>query len=309
MKKSRNLLPLVLLAAALMAVALTIPAAAQVPVLELEQELDFDDPEAWAMKYFASASLLTGLGAVERRSPGAVELGFELLQIPDLDPEQRTVGFGGFKEEDLNRTPVWGRLRVMVGLPQGFGLVLGWVPPVEIDGVKANLLSLAVEKVLFERERWALGLRIYGQTGETTGDLTCSAGGDERFPPGSAENPFGCEGPSSDEVTLDHLGIELVASHRPRGKRAPVLHFGASVNSLDLEFQVDAQTFGFRDRTRLLADGDTVAFTAGATWDLAPKTRLGLELFYTGLDVERRGQEKESDSLFNLRALVRYRLR
>jgi len=309
MKHFRGPLPLSFLAVALTVVVLAFPVAAQLPVLELEQELGFDDPEAWAMKYFASASLFTALGPVERRPTGAVDLGLEVLQIPDLDREQRTVGFGGFKEEDLNRSPVWGRVRVALGLPRGFALVLGWVPPVEIDGVEGNLLSLAVEKVLFERQRWTLGLRVYGQSGEVTGDLTCSAGGEERFPPGSPENPFGCEAPSSDEVTLDLLGLELVASYRPTGKRAPVLHFGVSVNSLDLEFQVEAQTFGFLDRTRLLADGDTTAFTAGATWNLAQKTRLGLELFYSGLDIERRGQESENDPLFNLRALVRYRLR
>lgn len=306
---NKDLLPLLFVIAVVIAATLACPAGAQLPVLEVEQHLDFDEPEAWALKYFASASLLTGLGAVERRPPGAVELGLELLQIPDLDREQRTVGFGGFKEEDLNRTPVWGRLRVVVGLPGGFTLGLGWVPPVELDGVEAHLISLAIEKVLFEGSRGTLGIRVYGQSGEVRGDFTCSAGGDERFPPGSAENPFGCEGPSNDEVTLDVLGLELVAGYQPGGARAPVLHFGASVNSLDLAFQVEARTFGFLDRTRLLADGETLAFTTGATWQLAQKTRLGLELFYSGLDVERRGQAEENDPLFHLRALVRYRVR
>ena len=35
--------------------------------IDIVQELDFDDPEAWAMKFFTSASLLTSLGGVEKR--------------------------------------------------------------------------------------------------------------------------------------------------------------------------------------------------------------------------------------------------
>ncbi len=283
--------------------------AQEPPVFEIVQELDFDEPEAWAMKYFTSASLMTSLGPVESLEPWTVDLGLELLQIPHLDQEQRTVGFGGFKEEDLNRSPVSARLRLALGLPGRLNLVLGLTPPVEVDGIEANLFSLALERALVDRDRWGLGLRAYGQVGEAEGDLTCTAGGDEQFPPGSPENPFGCEAPSNDTVTLEYTGVELNAHYRPRGSRAPVIHAGVAFNQLDMEFQVDALTFGFRDRTLQLAEGDTVSWTLGATWGLSTKTRLGLELFYSALDVQRIGQETENDPLLHLRAMVRYRLR
>ena len=284
------------------------PAMAQ-DVIEIRQQLDFDEPEAWAMKYFTSASLLTSLGAVEALPAGAVELGLEAMQIPHLDREQRAVGFGGFKEEDLNRSPAWGRLRARVGLPQRFALILGWVPPAEIDGLEANLLALGIEKVLLERESWTLGLRAYGQSGDTRGDLTCTAGGDEASPPGSPENPFGCEAPSADTVTMEYVGVELVGAYRLAGARAPTLHLGISGNRMNMEFQVDARTFGVRDRTLLLADGETVSIHGGATWDLKKATRLGLEVFYSPLSVHRQGQSREDDSLLHLRAQLRFRLR
>ena len=287
---------------------LAVQVSAQLPVLEFEQELDFDEPEAWAMKYFASASLLTSLGPVVATEAGQIDLGLELLEIPRLSQEERTVGFGGFKEEDLNRSPVWARFRLRLGLPRGFGLTLGWAPPVEVDGVEANLASLALEKSLWQNHRWGLGLRAYGQVGQAEGDFTCAAGGDERFPPGSPENPFGCEAPSEDQVDLDYFGLELVGHYRLAGSRSPTLHFGISWNSLDLTFQVEAQTFGFLDRTRLLADGETVALNAGATWKLSKPTQLGLELFYSSLEVDR-GVGEQNDPLFNVRALLSYRLR
>jgi len=292
----------------LLMLCLTSPVTAQT-LIDFQDQLDFDEPEAWAMKYFTSISLLTSLGAVEVLEPGALELGLEAMQIPHLDQEQRTVGFGGFKEEDLNRSPASGRLRLRVGLPRRFSLTLGWVPPVEVSGLKSNLLSLAIDKVLLEREAWSLGVRAYGQVGESSGDLTCTAGGDERFPPGSAENPFGCLEPSSDEVTMEYFGLEVFGAYRLTGKYAPTLHLGIAGNRLDMEFQVDARTFNFLDRSLLMADGETFSINGGATWKLKEKTRLGVEVFYSPLSVERMGQEREDDSLFHLRGQLRFRLR
>ena len=83
--------------------------AQRTEVLDIVDPLDFDEPEAWALKYFTAVSLLTSLGGVEVREPWSIEVGLELTSVPHLDREQRTVGFGGFKEEDLNRSPVSAR--------------------------------------------------------------------------------------------------------------------------------------------------------------------------------------------------------
>ena len=269
------------------------------------QELDFEDPEAWAMTFFTSATLQTGLGTVPERRRGEVTLGLELLTIPHLDTEQRTVGFGGFKEEDLNRSPVWARLRAEFGLGGGWGAVLGWAPPVELDGIKASLVSLAIEKSIMRRGPWTVGLRLYGQIGSAEGDLTCTEGGDELFPPGSAMNPFGCEAPSEDEIEMHYMGAELVAGYRPEGSRW-TLHGGVSANHLDMELQVDARTFGFIDRSLLLADGDTVGLTLGVTRQTGSRGELGAEVFYSPLDVVRFGVG-ESDDLLHLRLIWRWK--
>jgi hypothetical protein len=80
-------------------------------------ELDWDRPEAWAMKYFNSVSILTGLGPPRARETWSFEIGLELDTIPRLDEDQRRVGFGGLKVEDLNRLPVFFRPRLTIGLP------------------------------------------------------------------------------------------------------------------------------------------------------------------------------------------------
>ena len=148
---------------------------ASAQVLSFTENLEFDRPEAWAMKYFTSLSLLTEFGAPADLPPAGVELGFEGGWVPTLSPAERQVGFEGTKVEDLNRTSVIGRLRVAVGLPRHYRITFGYTPPVRLSGVKPNLFSISVGKVIRAQRTWGLGIRLSGQVGYTEGDLTCTA--------------------------------------------------------------------------------------------------------------------------------------
>lgn len=293
----------------LMLAAFSTPSSARAqeiyaPVIELED----DAPETWALRYFTSASLFTGAGSAETRDPGSIGIALETIWVPSLDQEQRTVGYGGLKEEELNRSPVWARLRATVALPAGFAVELGIIPPVEIDGVKANLFALALSRQIVERGPFALGLRLHLQRGKAQGDFTCKEGEDHLFPPGSEQNAFGCEAPSKDEVSLDSTGLELSASLDLEGKK-PTLHAALSYNRIDVDFQVDALTFGINDRSLLKNEGDTLTFAAGATWQVGARASLGFEALYAPLDIKRPGQEREDDPLLHARALLRIPLR
>ena len=278
-------------------------------VLEGTEVIDFDRPEAWALKYFASASLLTDLGPPRALEPGQVELALELVWIPSLSEEQRRVGFYGTKVEDLNRSPVLPRPRLIVGLPAKLTLEVAWVPPVEIDRVRSNLLSLAIARPIVDRERWVLGVRAYGQIGESEGDFTCPED-EASIEPGEPGNEFGCEEPSEDTVTLNYLGLGLTGGYRLSSPRDAAFHLGVYANYLDLEFQVDALTFGFRDRTRLVTDGFTFSVSGGFSWEALKNTRLAIEAFYSPLQVQRSPDgSTDNDPLFNIRAMIGYRFR
>jgi hypothetical protein len=271
------------------------------------EEIPFDRPESWALKYFAAVSTFTPLGAPETLEPWSVDLAFELDWIPSLSEAERTVGFNGTKVEDLNKLPALGRPRVKVGLPAGFAAELSWVPPLEVDGVKANLLAVALERPLVVREGWSLGLRAYGQLGEVEGDFTCPEDV-AALPPGSTGNPYGCEAPSSDASTLDEVGLAVTGGFGLGGGGR--LHYGVGATYNDLEFQVDAITYGYHDQSHLLTDGWTGWVSFGAGWPLGRDLWLGGEVFYTPLEVVRPpAAESQNDPLFNLRAVLRYRLR
>lgn len=300
----RRAAPLAVLAALLVAGA----APGQTRIAP-EEELDFDRPEAWAMKWFGSVVVMTGLGGPPDLPPGGFELAFEGGWIPHLSQEERTVGFLGNKEEDLNRSPVFGRLRLSAGLPGRFTLTAGWVPPVEVDGATPHLLALSLGRPLLERRSFRLDARLTAQGGSFEGDFTCpedivAAGNDREV------NPFNCLEPSDDEMTVRTAGLELAGSWRLA--RAPRWTPYASLAGhwFDNEFQVRARYGTIVDRTVLLSDGTTLAATAGLGYEASERTRLAAELFYSPLDVVRdpdRGSE--NDALFNARVLLGYRLR
>jgi hypothetical protein len=229
--------------------------------------------------------------------------------VPHLSTHQRTVGFGGLKPEDLNRLPVLVRPRITIGLPHRFSIEAGWVPPVEIDGIEPNIFSLALEHVFYVGGSWSLAGRLYGQVGGAEGDLTCSEE-DASHPPASPENLFGCRAPSNDEATFDHAAFHLGAGYQVKGSGGPTLLFGGSVIRHDLEFQVDALTFGVRDRSLLLAEGTTWTLDTGLSIPAGDRTQIGIEVLWSPLEVVRPpNTTAENDDLWHLKGVLRYRVR
>lgn len=296
-----HFLPIVLTLLIALAGAGTAPAQ----IIDDVEELDWDRPEAWAMKYFNSVSLLTGLGPPRVREAWSFEIGLELDAIPRLDEDQRRVGFGGAKVEDLNRMPAFFRPRLTIGLPAKWSLDLAYVPPLEVRGVKSHLFALGLERPVYSTGPWTLGIRLYGQIGEIESDFTCSAE-EASHPPGPPDNIWGCEAPSEDVVTLNYVGAAFTGGYR---YRKTDFHWGLAANYMDMEFQVDALTFGLIDRSLLLADGWTWSLNGGASWFLGGRTSLAVELFYSPLSVLRPpSTSTENDPLLNLRTMLRFDL-
>jgi hypothetical protein len=282
-------------------------AASAQGVIDATEELDFDRTEAWAMKYFASLMLFTGLGVPERMGSGATALGFEGGFVPQLSEEQRRVGFDGTKVEDLNRTRFFGRLRGTVGLSEEYSLELAYLPPIDVGGTKPHLFAAAVGRPFTLSEGWELGLRGYGQLGTIRGDITCTA--DEASAGDDLElNPFLCRAPSNDAMKQRLLGAELTAGYLSDSRFRP--HFGVGINYMDLEFQVDAEYADAIDRTLQLTNGTTVSLVGGLTYVPAEKWRITGEVFYSWLSVVRPPQtSSHNDGLLNVRFLVSYRIR
>jgi hypothetical protein len=298
----RILLPAVTL------VAVSLPLCAQT-VIDTREGIDFNRPEAWAMKRSASLTLLTSLAPPRPRSAGVFELALDLGWNPSLSEDERRVGFNGTKVESIDRLQAIPRVRATVGLGWDLSLDIAYTPPVEIEDLEPNLLTAALERPVFQGDRWVFGARIYGQMGTVVGDVTC-AGEEAALPPGGPGNPFGCQEASNDEVTLDYAGVALTGGYLLSERWDANLHFALMATAMDLEFQVDALLFDLRDRTVLATDGWTYAALAGFSWKPSGVSRLAVEAFYTPLDVVRPpSTSTQNDGLFNLRAMFGYIIR
>lgn len=270
------------------------------------EDLEFDRPEAWAMKYYASLSLLTSMGVPERMEAGAIDLGFEGGIVPQLSDDQRRVGFNGTKLENLNRTHFIGRVRAHIGLPASLRLELAYLPPLDVGGVEPNLFAIGVGRAFALTESFQLGARGYFQTGTIRGDITCgedeAAAGDDLV-----LNPFECRAPSNDELRQRVGGGEITAGYVLDDKWRP--YAGLALNYLDLEFQVDAVYGELEDRVLELTDGTTVSVTGGVQFVASEKWRFTGEAFYSWLSVARPDTSSANDGFLNARFLVTYRLR
>lgn len=279
--------------------------------LDTREELARSRPEAWAQRWFAAALAPSGFGPAEAGRWRELDLAIDLASLPTLTREQRTVGFGGTKLEDLNRSPLVARPRARIGLPAGFALDASWLPPVEIDGARGNLFALGLSRPLLEREGWRLTSRLWLQTGALEGDFVCPRAAAEAGDDAEA-NPYACAEASEDRMELDQAGLELALAWTPRSRPALDTWFAFSTRSLDSSFVVDARWSGIDDHSRLDYDGIDWGLAAGLAWRARAGWRTAAELRWTPLEVRRPsdgGGGASDDPLLHFLATVAYRLR
>jgi hypothetical protein len=278
------------------------------------QHLDFDRPEAWALKYFTSSTLMNGLQPpeplFERRGAGSITVGLEMGWLPRLNADRARVGFTGRKEEDVNKIPGIARPVIRVGLPWRFSVIAAPTLPVEVSGVRPRLFALGVERPIFERDQWNLGWRVYGQTGSVKAAFTCPSKA-LAYPARSPQNPSGCVAESDDSAYLRYAGAELHFAHRIPGAPRLTPHIAGAINYINSAFQVNAPLQNDRvDHSRLATHGKTFSGSAGVSYMLTERFGLTVDAFYTPLSVRRvSGGPRTNDGLFNLRALLSYALR
>lgn len=273
-------------------------------VVHDDEKLTADRPEAWAMNYMAASTFMTAFGETPALAPGHWNAALDLGEIPSLSRSQRQVGLHGIKIEDLNKSPVFGRLRLALGLPAEWIAEFGYTPPLAINGTRAQgLVALALGRRLIEGRAWTLSARAFGQHGSVHGDITCPA--ELAGVSDTDANPFGCQSASNDRVTLNYFGTDLTAGG---GSGDWHWHAGLGVVRTELAAQLDALTFSFRDRSRLTANGVQRFVVAGIGRGLNPQWSLGAELLYVPLSVRRDPDAGSgNDSLTSFRLQLRYR--
>ena len=71
------------------------------------ENFELTSPEGWAMAFMNASAQNLGQKPPRSVNIGDVSISAELSSIPYLSKEQQRIGFGGSKDEDLNKTPVF----------------------------------------------------------------------------------------------------------------------------------------------------------------------------------------------------------
>jgi hypothetical protein len=281
-----------------------VPAAQAQTVVHNDEHLASDRPEAWAMNYVGASTFMTAFGATPALAAWSLSVALDLGDIPKVSEAHERVGLHGIKVEDLNKSPVFGRIRFILGLPADFVAELGYTPPLSIDGAQPqDLVALSIGRRLFARDNFTLSLQAVGQHGRAQGDITCPArlaGVADR-----EQNPFGCQAPSNDHIMLNYYGVEATSEWTAESWHA---HASLGVARTEFAVQVDALTFDVHDRSRLVARGALPFATVGASRDLDAHWTFGAEVLYVPLRVQRElDGPSENNPLTSVRLQLLYR--
>jgi len=275
------------------------------PILGPNPEfVDFDSPEAWAMKRFAGLVQPGSFGPGDPLSLGQLEGFFELSEVPFLDVEERRVGFGGSKVEDLNKAQLVVRPGLRVGLPAGFSLEASFIPPIEVYGLEATVFAARLAREVVSFRGLLLEAAAHYMYGEAEGSFTCAQSLID-----GGHDPFDCAPPSMDRNLWRMAGAEATLSYPFwDGRLAPFA--SAAYSHLDSDFQVESVIFGGDaiDERTLKTSGEFWNFGLGLQYRPLDRLKVAIALRYAPLDVRREFRDlPEEDSLIQVRTQTTWR--
>ena len=221
-------------------------------------------------------------------SPGAapgplthVTLGLEAARVPSIDPATATptICRPGKGPENTDLLPALARPRIGVPLPLGLALEASWIPPVRVNGVKANLIGLALAKSIGHPDGITAALRAHATFGSVRAPVTCDR--DALGDPNSE-----CfHGTLSDDRLLPNIaGLDLSVGWPMAGGRLRP-YVGSGYTRLQPRFEVNfTNQFGDNDRTHVAVNLDRIALFGGAAWQLSDQLAVTGEIYAAAAD-------------------------
>jgi len=268
-------------AAAVLGVVIAgLPAAAQCRVPENSNEAK--------LLAFYEAPIAFGVDAApERLAPGAVRVSVEVEPMPTPNPalQQTHICFAS-KSDNTRLSPIFGRPRIMIGLPAGFIFEGSYVPPIQLYDAKPNLGSFALSRAQRLPSAWGgaltLLLRAHGTVGQVQGPITCPRKGLQTDDPAS---PCFGTSPSNDTFHPYMVGGEGTLSLTTRDQRW-AFWAGGGVNWLKPRFQTGfTDGSGFTDSTKVLVDLTRAVVFGGVTAHVTHAFELSAQVYSQPADV------------------------
>jgi hypothetical protein len=164
-----------------------------------------------------------------------------------------------------------------VPLPGGLALQASWDPPIKINGAKANLVGLSLDKVFAVGERFAASFEAHATLGTIHAPITC----DQDALSDPVSECF--QGTLSDDKYSPNIyGADVIVG-LGSGTIRPYL--GGGYNRLQPRFQVNfTNQFGSTDRTLVEVNLDRGVVFGGASWAVGERIDLTGEVYAAPTD-------------------------
>jgi hypothetical protein len=235
-------------------------------------------PEAQTMGTKSVAIAFTPTRGPGHTTAGRVELGLGILTVPEVDQDALapTTCGSGESLSNTNQLVVAAQPSIRVGLGKGFAAVAGWIPPIPVSGVSANIIGLGAD--------WSsqpmggvliANLSVNASFGSVHGAFTC----DEQDVLNPANSCY--QGtPSDDSFNPAVYGADLtLGAFLNKGTVRP--YVGGGYTRLMPTFQVNfTNRDGILDDNRVEATLNAAAIFGGLTWELARRWSVTGQ-FYT----------------------------
>jgi hypothetical protein len=208
--------------------------------------------------------------------PSGITLGLEAARVPGIDAATATptICRPGKGAENTGVLPALARPRLAVPLRHGLALEASWIPPIRVNGVKANLIGLALTESVGHRDGLTAAVRAHATFGSVYAPVTCDH---EALADPVSECFDGTL--SDDRYSPNIMGLDLsVGWAMAAGRLRPYL--GSGYNRLEPRFQVNfTNQFGTVDRTRVAVNLDRVALFGGAAWQVTDRLAITGEVY------------------------------
>jgi hypothetical protein len=205
-----------------------------------------------------------------------ITLGLEAVRVPSIDRETATptICRPGKGPENTDLLPGLVRPRIGVPLPLGLALEASWIPPVRVNGVKANVIGLALAKSVGQEDGLAAAIRAHATLGAVHAPVTC----DQRALGDPTSECFNGT-VSDDRYSPSIVGLDLSVGWATAGGRLRP-YVGSGYSRLAPRFQVNfTNQFGTLDTTRVEVNLDRAVFFGGAMWQLSDRLAVSGEIY------------------------------
>jgi len=213
--------------------------------------------------------------------PSRITLSVEAARVPGVDAATATPTTcrPGKGPENTGVLPALARPRLAIPLAHGLALEASWIPPVRVNGVKADLFGFALTETIGRRDGLAAAFRAHATFGSVHAPVTC-----DRDALGDPNSECFDGTLSDDRYSPNIMGVDVsVGWSMADGRLRPYL--GSGYNRLEPRFQVDfTNQFGDTDRTRVAVNLDRVALFGGAAWQLTDRLAITGEIYAAAAD-------------------------